>query len=163
MRLRGGEGLPHLLADRRLRIVGQPLVLPPDVGELGLQEEIVPRHQTFRHRVRDSRAHTRLVIVFALVGGVDAAKPLPDRQKRQPPSLVFLPGGAIEKRGMFGSLSVHGALSIPNGGNCHPGTRDKRAISSLPGTAIAVSGTPSSLVGPCPYRAPALRPGNGLS
>ena len=73
---RAGERLLDLdarWARRDRRAGGDPA--PPE-GELGLQEQVVPRHQAARDRRRDGLADRGLVVVAALVGGVDAAEAL---------------------------------------------------------------------------------------
>ena len=75
------------------------MVLPPAEGELGLQEQLVSRHQTAADRSPNSAADRRLVVMSALVGGVDASKSLPEGQRGQTLGVVLLPGGAIEEAG----------------------------------------------------------------
>ena len=79
---RAGERLLDLGRDRGLRVIGQAMILPIAKRELGLQEQIVARHQAARDRCRNAPTNGRLVVVASLVGGVDAAKALLQRQLR---------------------------------------------------------------------------------
>ena len=47
------------------------------MGELGLQEQFLAGDRAGGNLAGDRLARRRLVVVLALVGGVDAAEPLP--------------------------------------------------------------------------------------
>ena len=96
---RTGERLLDLDGDGGVGVVGQAVILPAPEGELGLQEQVVPRHQAAPDRRRDGLADRRLVVMAALVGGIDAAKALLQGQLGQALRLVLLPGGPVQEAG----------------------------------------------------------------
>jgi len=87
--------LHDLISDRRLRVVGKPMVLPVAERELGLDEQLVARDSGASDRVAD----TLLEVVLALVGGVDRAKARCERGDHAVLGSVFLPGRAVDQRG----------------------------------------------------------------
>ena len=97
MRKRAGEGLLHLDRDRCIGLVGQAMILPFSKGELGLQEEVAACYQALGNGRGDAPPDSGLIIMPALIGGIDAAKALVQRQLGQPLGFLFLPGGAIEE------------------------------------------------------------------
>ena len=78
--------------------------------KLGLKEQIIPRHQTVFHRLLDAAPDPGFVIMFALIGGIDAAKPLFKGKRGQTGRLVLLPGGAINKAGNPNPVDHHGPV-----------------------------------------------------
>jgi hypothetical protein len=86
------------------------VILPWLKRELGLQEQIVARHLAPGNRRRDGLANGRLVIMAALVGGIDTAKTLLERQLNERLRRLFFPGGAIEEAGR--SHAVDQELSV---------------------------------------------------
>src|SRR5262245_54429977 len=95
------EGARHRLDDlgRQVsgRIVGQPVILPVAIGELRLQEEVGSRDDTIAIGGGERLAHAGLVVVSALVGGINRAKARAERELRQRLGALLLPGGAVEK------------------------------------------------------------------
>ena len=78
---------------------GRSIILAAAEGELGLQEQLVPGHQPVADRRLNRLADGRLEVVLALVGGVDAAEPLPQREGGEPLGLVLLPRGPVQEPG----------------------------------------------------------------
>lgn len=60
-----------------MRVVGQTMILPLPEGELGLQEKVLPGQQAALDRGRDGPTDRGLVVMAALVGGIDAPEALP--------------------------------------------------------------------------------------
>jgi hypothetical protein len=75
------------------------VVLALAEGELGLQEQVVAGHKAARDRGRDGLADGGLVVVAALVGGVDAPEASAEGQLGEAPRLLFLPGGPVQEAG----------------------------------------------------------------
>ena len=75
------------------------MILSATESELGLQEQIRSRYQPVCDGSRDRLPHGGLMIVAPLVGGIDAAKALLQRQLRKPLRIVLFPRGAIEEMG----------------------------------------------------------------
>ena len=65
------QGLVHLVGKRRLRVIGEPVVLPLSVRELGLQEQLFARDDPRGRGLRDGLPDAGLVVVL---GPVDASK-----------------------------------------------------------------------------------------
>ena len=86
------------------------MVLPRSKGELGLQEQIIPGHQAAPDRRRDGLTDRRLVVVAALVGGVDAAKALSQGELGQALGLVLLPGGPVQEAGHPNTVDRQGPV-----------------------------------------------------
>src|SRR5262249_54528201 len=96
---RAGERLLDLPGDRGPGVVGQAVVLPRSEGELRLEEQVVAGRQAARDRVGDGLPDRGLVVMAALVGGVDAAEALAEGQLGQAPRLLLLPGGPVQEAG----------------------------------------------------------------
>jgi hypothetical protein len=94
---RARERLRNLVTDARLAIVGQPVILPVDEGELGLEKEALAAELAARERLLHGRADAGLVVVLALVGGVDADEAGGERERRQLLRPLLLPRGAVEE------------------------------------------------------------------
>ena len=94
---RARERLRDLRRDRRVRVVRQAVVLPVAERELGLQEQLVARHR--RRLAADRRADAGLVVVLALVRGVDAAEAGRRARRARALGRVLLPRGAVEEVG----------------------------------------------------------------
>ncbi len=94
---RAGEGLAHLGRVVRAGVIGQPVILAAHRRELGLDEELVARHEAVGDGGLDGRAHPRLVVVAPLIGGVDATEARLQREPRQPRRLQLLPGRAVDE------------------------------------------------------------------
>ena len=94
-----GARLLDLRRDGGGCVVRQAVVLPRAERKLGLEEEILPGHKTASDRHRDGPSDSRLVVMLALVGGVDPAKAPRERERRQALRLVFLPGRAVQEAG----------------------------------------------------------------
>src|SRR5579862_26377 len=74
------ERLLDLERDRGFGIVRQAMILAALKGEFGLKEKIVAHHQTARDDRGDGLADASFVVVLSLVGGIDAAKALLQRE-----------------------------------------------------------------------------------
>src|SRR5207237_8646032 len=110
VRERAGERLLDLGGDRGRGVVGQAVVLARPESEFRLQEQLVAG-QPAGDRRRDRPADGGLVVVAALVGGVDAAEALAQGQLGQALRLVLFPGRpvqearhahAVNRQGRFG-------------------------------------------------------------
>ena len=77
------ERLGDLGGDRGGRVVRQAVVLPAAGRELGLEEQLLAGDEPLPGGARDGPADGRLVVVPGLVGGVDAAEPLPQGEEGQ--------------------------------------------------------------------------------
>ena len=73
------------------------MVLARLVGELRLEEELAARYDAGAVGGRETLADTGLVVVAALVRGVDTPEAGAERELGQGRGPVFLPGGAIEE------------------------------------------------------------------
>jgi hypothetical protein len=73
---RAPERLRNLIRYGGVGVIGQAMILPTAVCELGLKEQIIPRHQTPFHRVCDAPPDASFVIMLALIRGIDTAKSL---------------------------------------------------------------------------------------
>src|SRR5437868_5108687 len=91
---RAGERLRDLLCDRRGGVIRQPVILAIQVGELALYEQLVAPDPGGQ-RSRDPAASARLVVVFALIRGVDPAEPAGQRAERERLGGLFFPRGAV--------------------------------------------------------------------
>lgn len=92
------------------------MVLPASEGELGLQEQILSGHGATLDCRRDGATHRCLVVMAALVGRVDAPKPLTQGQLAEALRAVFLPSGPIEEAGhaeAFDGQGLVGHLTSP--------------------------------------------------
>ena len=97
--LRRRKGLLHLRTDRCLFVIGHLVVLPSPVRELGLQKEVVARHnQAVSDGIRDPLADRRFEIVLSLVRCIDTPEALLNGQTRETPRLICLPGRAVKIR-----------------------------------------------------------------
>ncbi len=108
---RGCKGLLDLFTHRRLWVIRQSLVLPAKMGELGLDEDILAGDQPLVYRVSNPLAHGCFEIMLTLVRRIDAAKPLFQRHLGEPAGTVFLPGGPVQERRVFGQFGAR-ATSI---------------------------------------------------
>jgi hypothetical protein len=73
------------------------MVLPPAKRELGLQKQVLARHPSALDRSGQGPPDRRFIIMLPLVGGIDAAKPLLDRQLGQALRVVLFPSRAIQE------------------------------------------------------------------
>jgi hypothetical protein len=96
---RARERLLHLGGNRGLRVVWKTLILPREVGELGLQEQLVPRDAG----AGDRGADPGLEVMLPLVRGIDGSEPGLQGKRDQLLGALFFPGGAVpERRGVHG-------------------------------------------------------------
>src|SRR5207244_11899978 len=72
-------------------------VLSIDVGELGLEEDVLAVKMAGGEGVSQCLADRGFVVVAALVGGVDAAKAGADGHAGEEGGIVFLPRRAVEE------------------------------------------------------------------
>jgi hypothetical protein len=75
------------------------MILPAAECEFRLQEEIITAHQTAFDRRPKGFPDSRFVIMAPLVGSVDPAKTLLERQVDEAPGPVLLPCRAIQESG----------------------------------------------------------------
>src|SRR5262245_13751898 len=97
MMKRTRERLLHLHRNWSGGVIWKSVVLSVAECELGLQEEIVWRHSAAGNGLCNSLADRGLIVMLALVRGVDAAKALPQSQLSQALSVALLPGCAVEQ------------------------------------------------------------------
>src|SRR5215469_14911520 len=75
------------------------MILSTLICVLGLKEQIAARHHSRLIRSGQPFANSRFEVMPPLIGGIDRAKSLPQRQFGQARSAIFLPGGSIKKKG----------------------------------------------------------------
>ena len=75
------------------------MVLSFPEGELGLQEEVIPAHQSALHCRQDRLANRSLVIVTALVSGVDPPKSRPQSGFDQLLCPILFPRRPVQEAG----------------------------------------------------------------
>ena len=80
-------------------VIRQAVILPPLEGELGLQKQVVPSYQAVGDGDRDGSADRGLIVMAALVGGIDAPEALPQGELGQALCLLLLPGGPVKEAG----------------------------------------------------------------
>jgi hypothetical protein len=80
------------------------MILPAAECELGLQEQLIPNHQTAGDGHRDRSPDRCFVVMAPLVGGVDASESLLQRKLGKTLSPFLLPGGPIEEPGYFNTV-----------------------------------------------------------
>jgi hypothetical protein len=73
------------------------VILPFLERELGLQEQVVPGQQAALDRGRDGPTNCGLIVMSALVGGIDTPEALPKGEVGQPLRLLLLPGGPVQE------------------------------------------------------------------
>ena len=91
------EGLPNLGREVRSWIVGEPVILPVDEGELGLEEQRLAGAAAGRHELLHGLSHRGLQVVPALIGGVDGAEARAERPQRQLRGAIFLPRRTVDE------------------------------------------------------------------
>jgi hypothetical protein len=122
---RAGERLFDLLADRRLWIVRQAVVLSRKKGKLGLQEDIVAANEAAANRRGNRFTDRGFIIMSPLVRRIDASKALLQGQFGQTARLALFPGGAIQKAGHphtideQGSIDHHAGIIMPDCARYH--------------------------------------------
>jgi len=94
---RAGHRLRHLRGQARRGIVRQPVILPGQIRELRLQEEIVTRDHARAIRRGQALPHAGLDVMAPLVGRVDTAKARAHGQLGEGGRAVLLPRGAVEQ------------------------------------------------------------------
>src|SRR6516225_2423737 len=94
---RAGKRLLDLSCDGSIRVVGQAVILTSQERELGLEEKIFPGNQATNYRGRNSVADCGLLVMAALVRGIDAAEALLQREFCKAAGLTFLPGGPVQE------------------------------------------------------------------
>ena len=77
----------------------QTTILPTPKCEFGLQEQIIPCHDSIGDYCGNRVAHRGLVIVAALIGGIDAPNTTVDRQLGKILRLIFFPRSPINDAG----------------------------------------------------------------
>ena len=97
MRQRAGKRLLDLRGDRRVLVIGQPVVLPAAKRELALQEQFVARNEPSGNRRLHRLAHGGFVVVLSLIGRIDAAKTGLQGQLDEPRRPVLFPRRAVQK------------------------------------------------------------------
>src|SRR5207245_7349020 len=83
-----------------LGVVGKAMVVAARVGEFRLQEQLLARDAALDEGVTDGGFE----VVLALVGGVDGAEAGLERQQRQGPGALLLPGGAVQEGRRHGRM-----------------------------------------------------------
>src|SRR5213593_2913478 len=73
------------------------MVLPVHVGELRLEEDVLPLETPGREGVGECLSDSSFDVVAALIGRVDPAKTGIDRHAHQPGGVVFLPRRAVDQ------------------------------------------------------------------
>src|SRR5262245_7180022 len=95
---RAGERLAHLSGEISVGIVGRAIVLAVRRGELSLEKKLVARDAFPRQRLQ-RRTDASLVVVNQLVGRIDGAKAIFDRQLDQARRRLLFPGSAVHEFG----------------------------------------------------------------
>src|SRR5579872_1109163 len=91
------ERLRHLHRKRRLRIVGQPMVLTALICELGLQEEFFASRHSRAKRCGHAFADGCLKVMSPLVRRVYGAESRSQCEFGQSSGSIFFPRGAIQE------------------------------------------------------------------
>src|SRR5262245_4317806 len=97
MRQRAVEGLFHLKRNRRAGIVWQSMVLSRPKREFRLQKEILTSDFSCGYLAANRPSHSRFIVMTPLVGRIDAAKTLLDREPDEALRLLLLPRRAVDQ------------------------------------------------------------------
>ncbi len=73
------------------------MILPLPESELGLKEQISPRQHAVLDRGRNGSTSGGLVVMTALVGGIDAPEALAQSEPGKALRLLLLPGCPVEE------------------------------------------------------------------
>jgi hypothetical protein len=86
------------------------MIMSAPESELGLQEQIFAGQQATLNRRQNCLADRRLVVVPALIGGIDASKSLFEGEFREALRIVLFPGRPIQKPGHLNAINRHRPL-----------------------------------------------------
>src|SRR6266850_3830774 len=95
---RARERLFDLGCEWRGGIVGQTFILPVHVGELGLEEDVLPPQTAGRKCAGERLSDAGFEVVPALIRRVDPAKTRIDGHTRERSRVAFLPRRAVDQR-----------------------------------------------------------------
>ena len=94
---RARERLLDLRGEWGAGVIGKTVVLPVDVGELRLEEDVRAAETAGGEGGSQGLADGGFVVVAALIGGVDAAEAGVEGHAHEAGGVVFLPRRAVEK------------------------------------------------------------------